>query len=67
MMGVIVGVCMAFGLTVSKNKAEIICLLTKGMPDSTAIFSVETASLVCKQMNVFASTTMNADLSIKID
>ena len=58
MMGVIVGVCVAFGLTVSKIKAEIICLRTKGMPDSTAIFSVEAANLVCKQTNVFASTTL---------
>ena len=32
-------VCAAFGLTVSEAKTEIMCLRTKGMPESTAIFS----------------------------
>ena len=71
MMGVIVGVCVAFGFTVSKIKAEIIRLRTKRMPDSTAIFSVEAASLVCKQTNVFVylgrGVNHNADLSIKVN
>ena len=40
MMGVIVVVCAAFGLAVSEAKTEIICLRSKGMPESTATFSV---------------------------
>ena len=42
-MGVIVVVCAAFGLTVSEVKTEIVCLCAKGMPESTAAFSVEAA------------------------
>ena len=42
-MGVIVVVCAAFGLTVSEAKTEIMCLLTKGMPEFTTTFSVEAA------------------------
>ena len=41
MMGAIVVVCAAFGLTVSEAKTEITCLRAKGMPESTATFSVE--------------------------
>ena len=44
MMGVIVVVCAAFGLTVSEAKTEIMCLRAKGMLESTAIFSVEAAA-----------------------
>ena len=43
-MSVIVVVCAAFGLTVSEVKTEIMCLRMRGMPESTAIFSVEAAS-----------------------
>ena len=43
MMEVIVVVCAAFGLTVSESKTEIMCLRAKGMPESTATFSVEAA------------------------
>ena len=43
MMGVIVVVCAAFGLTVSEAKTEITCLRTEGMSVSIAIFSVEAA------------------------
>ena len=43
MMRVIVVVCVTFGLTVSEAKTEIICLRTKGMPESTAVFSAEGA------------------------
>ena len=43
MMGVIVVVCVAFGLTVSEAKTEIMCLRATGMPESIAIFSVEAA------------------------
>ena len=42
-MGVIVVVCAAFGLAVSEAKTEIMCIRTKRMPESTAIFSVEAA------------------------
>ena len=40
MMGMIVVVCVAFGLTVSEAKTKIMCLRTKGMPESTAVFTV---------------------------
>ena len=53
MMGVIVVVCAAFGLTVSEAKTEIMCLRAKGMPESTAIFSVEAAGQVYNQANEF--------------
>ena len=43
MMGVIVIVCAPFGLTVSEAKTGIMCLRAKGMPESTATFSVEAA------------------------
>ena len=42
-MGVIAVVCTVFGLSVSGAKTKIICLRTKGMPESTAIFTVEAA------------------------
>ena len=80
-MGVIVVVCAAFGLTgVSEAKTEIMCTRTKGMPEATAIFSVEAASQVYSTtkgttkgtININGSytsggrsTTMNADLSIE--
>ena len=51
MMGVIVVVCVAFGLTVSEAKTEIMCLRTKGKPESTATFSVEAAGQVYSQTN----------------
>ena len=44
MMEVIVVVCAAFGLAVSEAKTEIMCLRAKGMPESTATFSVEAAA-----------------------
>ena len=53
MMGVIVVVYAAFGLIVSEAKTEIICLRAKGMPESTAIFSVEAAGQVYNQINEF--------------
>ena len=43
MMGVIVVVCVAFSLTVSEAKTEIMCLHTKRMLESTATFSVKAA------------------------
>ena len=45
--------CEAFGLTVSEAKIEIMYLRTKGMPESTTIFSVETAGQVYNQTNEF--------------
>ena len=53
MMGVIVVVCAAFGLTLSEAKTEIMCLRAKGMPESTAIFSVEAAGLLYNPTNEF--------------
>ena len=52
-MAAIVIVSAAFRLNVSKAKTEIICLRNKGMPESTAIFSVETTSQVYNQTNEF--------------
>ena len=71
MMGVIVVVCAAFGLTVSEVKTEIMCLRAKGRPESTATFSVEAAGQVYDQMNEFVylggNVNHNADLSIEVD
>ena len=71
MMGAIVVVCAAFGLTVSEAKTEIMCLRAKGMPESTAIFSVEAAGHVYNQTNEFVylggNINHNAHLSIKVD
>ena len=53
MMGVIAVVCAAFGLTVSEAKTEVTCLRAKGMPESTAIFSVEAAGQVYNQTHDF--------------
>ena len=71
MMGVIVVVCAAFGLIVSEAKTEIVCLRAKGMPESTAIFSVEVAGQVYKQTNEFVyiggNVNHNVNLSIEVD
>ena len=71
MMGVIVVECPAFGLTVSEAKTEILCLRAKGMPKSTATFSVEAAGQVYNQTNEFVylggNVNQNADLSIEVD
>ena len=71
MMGVIVVVCAAFGLTISEAKTEIMCLRAKGMPKSTATFSVEAAGQVYNQTNEFVclggNANHNADLSIEVD
>ena len=71
MMGVIVVVCAAFGLTVSEAKTEIMCLRAKGVPVSTAIFSVEAAGQVYNQTNEFVylggNVNYNADLFIEVD
>ena len=49
----IVVVCTVFGLTVSETKTEIMYSRTKGMPESTATFSVEAAGQVYNQTNEF--------------
>ena len=72
MMGVIVVVCAAFGLTVSEAKSEVMCLRAKGMPESTATFSVEAAVQVYNQKNEFVYLGgnvkhNNADLCIEVD
>ena len=70
-MGVIVVVCAVFGLTVQEAKTEIMCLRTKGMSESTAIFSIEAASQVYNQTNEFlyigGNVNHNADLSIEVN
>ena len=70
-MGAIMVVCAAFGLTVPEAKTEIICLRTKGMSEPTAIFRVEAAGQVYNQTNEFVNlggnVNHNADLSIEID
>ena len=71
MMGVIVVVCAAFGLTVSEAKTETMCLRAEGMPESNATFSVEAAGKVYNQTNEFVylgrNVNHNADLSIEVD
>ena len=71
MMGLIVVVCAAFGLTVSEAKTEIMRLRAKGMPEPTATFSVEAAGQVYNQTNEFVylggNVNHNADLSIEVD
>ncbi|CAN0232487.1 unnamed protein product, partial [Ascophyllum nodosum] len=71
MMGTIVVLCTAFGLIVSEAKTEIMRLRTKGMPESTTIFSVEAAGQVYNQTDEFAylggNVNHNVDLSIEVD
>ena len=71
MVEVVVVVCAAFGLTVSEAKTEIMSLRAKGMPESTATFSVEAANQVYNQTNEFVylgrNVNHNADLSIEVD
>ena len=71
MMGLIVVVCAAFGLTVSEAKTEIMCLRAKEMPESTATLSVEAADQVYDQTNEFVylggNANQNADQSIEVN
>ena len=53
MMRVIVVVSAAIGRTVSEAKTEIMCLRTKGVPESNAIFSVEAVGQMYNQTNEF--------------
>ena len=70
-MRVAVVVCAAFGLTVSEAKTEIMCSRAKGMPESTAAFSVEAAAQVYNETNEFVylggNVNHNADLSFEVD
>ena len=60
-----------YNFTVSEAKTEIVCLRAKGMPESTAIFSVEAVGKVYNQTNEFVylggNVNHNADLSIEVD
>ena len=71
MMGVIVVVCAAFGLTVSEATTEIMRLRAKGMSEYTATFHVEAAGQVYSQTNEFVylggNVNHNAHLSIEVD
>ena len=71
MIGVIVFVCAAFGFTVWEAKTEIMCLRTKGIPESTAISSLKEAGQVHNQTNesvyLGGNVNHNANLSIEID
>ena len=67
-MVVIVVVCTAFGLTVSEAKTEIMCLHTKGMPESTTIRQL--ARFATKRMNLYTSggiVNHNAHLCIEVN
>ena len=71
LVGVIVVVCAAFGITVLEARTEIMSLRTKGMPESTAIFSVEEAGKVYNQTNEFVYlggyVNHNINLSIEVN
>ena len=71
MIGMIVVVCAAFGLTVSEAKTEIMCLRAKAMPESTATLGVEAADQVYNQTNELVypggNVSYNAHLSIEVD
>ena len=70
-MRVIVVVCAAFGLTVSEATTEMMYLRTKGMPESTATFSVEATGQVYNQLDEFlylgGNVNHNAALSIEVN
>ena len=61
----------AFRPAVGEAETEIMCLRTKGMPESTATFSVEAAGQVYNQTNEFVylggNVNHNTDLSIEVD
>ena len=72
MMGVIVVVCAASGLTYWRSiLTSYTYLRTKGMPESTATFSVEAAGQVCNKTNEFVclggDVNHYADLPIEVD
>ena len=69
MIGVIVFVCSAFGLTVSEAKTEVMCLRAKGVPESTATFSVEASGQVYNQTNelVYLGGKVNHNTGLSIE
>ena len=71
MMKVIAVMRAAFGLTVSEAKTEIMCLRAKGVPESTALFSVEATGPLYNRTNEFVYLGGNAnhlaDLSIEVN
>ena len=70
-MVVIVVVRATFSLNLSEAKTEIICLRTKGIPESTATFSVEAAGQVYNGTKEFihlgGNFNHNADMSTEIN
>ena len=58
-------------LTVSEATTEIMCLRTKGVPESTTVFRLEAAGQVYDQTNesvhLGGDVTCNTDLSIEVD
>ena len=70
-MAVIIGVCVAFDLTVSRAKTEIMCLRTKGVRESIAILSVEAAGQVYNQTDELVylrgNINPNPDISTKVN
>ena len=52
-MGVIEVACATFGLNISEANTDITCLRSQGMPEATAIFSVEAADQVYNQTKEF--------------
>ena len=70
-MRVIVVICATFGLAESEAKTKIMRIRAKGMPESTAIFSVEAAGKVYNQTNecvyLGGNVNHNADLPIEVD
>ena len=61
MMGVILTVCAAFGLTVSEAKTEIMCLRTRRMSDAAVTFSVKASGQVYKQTHDFVYLERNVN------
>ena len=59
---------MAVGLAISEAKTEIMCLRTKGLPESSAIFSVEATGQVYNQMKefVYLESNVNHDTNLSI-
>ena len=67
MIIVITTACSAFGLTVSMNKTEIVCLRMKWIPDAAATFGVETSSQkrACNFVNLGVNVNHDTDCPSK--
>ena len=70
-MGVIIGVCVVFDVTVSRAKTEIMCLPTKEIPESIAMLSLEAAGQVYNQTDELVylggNANHNPNLSTKVN